>query len=109
MAAHYDIYREQLASLHHGHALWEPNPPGDIYSRISIGDVGYIREGYFYRLFNILLPEDHPSHELHGVPSEFETLELNQFPNIVRTLPKGDYYSSGVRSTNMSIGAQIAA
>jgi hypothetical protein len=105
--AHYDIYREQLANLHHGTALWEPDPGGQ-YDKVSIGDVGYIRRGHFIRLFNVLLSEEHPSHQRLGVPDGFETVEI-QLPHTVLTLPRGDYYSSGVRTADMAIGAQIAA
>jgi hypothetical protein len=67
--AHYDIFRNQLAIRFpaHGYALWEPSP-GDLYHVVGIGDVGYITEGRFHRLFNILLPADDPSHENFGVP-----------------------------------------
>jgi hypothetical protein len=104
--AHYDIYREQLANLHHGHALWEPDPGGQ-YDRVSVGDVGFIRSGRFHRLFNILLSEDDPSHEL-GVPDGFEKIETPT-RNIVGTLPRGKYYSSSVRAANIAIGTQITA
>ena len=72
----YDIYREQLAIKYpaYGHALWEPSPWGH-YTAIEIGDVGFIRQGYFHRLFNILLPGDHPSHQ-DGVPQHHEPLVL---------------------------------
>jgi hypothetical protein len=105
--AHYDIYREQLANLYHGYALWEPDPGGQ-YDKVSIGDVGYIRRGHFHRLFNILLPSDHSSHESLGVPNGFETLETRS-SHTVLTLPKDDYYSLNVSATDMAIGAQIAA
>lgn len=67
--SHYDIFRNQLAIRFpaHGYALWEPSP-GDLYHVVGIGDVGYITEGRFQRLFNILLPADDPSHENFGVP-----------------------------------------
>jgi hypothetical protein len=66
--AHYDIFREQLAIKYpaSGHALWEPIP-GIGYERVQIGEVGFIREGQFHRLFNALLPEDHPSLREFGV------------------------------------------
>ncbi|KAI0295930.1 hypothetical protein BC826DRAFT_1006275 [Russula brevipes] len=50
--AHYDIFREQLVVKYpaYGHALWEPNP-GRLYSPLEVGDVGYVREGKFHRLF----------------------------------------------------------
>ena len=72
----YDIYREELAIKHpaYGHALWEPNPGGR-YTSVEIGDVGFIRQGSFHRLFNILLPEDHTSHQ-DGVPQDHEPLIL---------------------------------
>jgi len=53
------IFREELAIRYpdHGHALWEPDP-GGLYEAIEVGDVGFIRRGYFYRLFNALrLPD----------------------------------------------------
>ena len=55
------IFREELAIRYpaHGHALWEPDP-GGLYETVQVGDVGFIREGYFYRLFNALLPRDTP-------------------------------------------------
>ena len=49
-----------------GHALWEPSL-GNLYQTAGVGDVGYIGEGRFHRLFNILLPADDPSHRSFGV------------------------------------------
>ena len=68
--AHYDIFRDQLGIKYpaFGHALWEPNP-GRLYSPVEVGDVGFIREGKFHRLFNALLPADHPSHRRSGYQS----------------------------------------
>ena len=72
--AHYDILRDQLAIRYPalGHALWEPNP--GLYSPVEVGDVGFIREGKFHRLFNALLPADHPSHQRFNVPENYEPL-----------------------------------
>ena len=74
--AHYDIFREQLAIRFpgYGHALWEPDP-GDLYRLLGVGDVGYISEGRFHRLFNILLPVDDPSHRNFGVPYNHKPFE----------------------------------
>ena len=52
----YKIYAEQLFPLGHGHALWEPEPTR--FGAVQIGDVGYLRDGAFYRLFNALRPAD---------------------------------------------------
>ena len=94
LMAYYDIYRDQLASLHHGHALWEPDPSG-LYDQVQVGDVGYVREGHFLRLFNTLLSADDRA-QVHGVPEGF--VPLNIGPANIRTLNlfKGDYCSSTV-------------
>ena len=93
----YDIFREELAAKYpaYGHALWEPSPGGR-YTVVDIGDVGFIREGYFHRLFNILLPEDHPSHQ-DGVPQRHEPLVLRMSsPTSIGTLQPNDLRSNGV-------------
>ena len=93
----YDIYREELGIKYpdYGHALWEPSPGGR-YTSVEIGDVGFIRRGYFYRLFNILLPEDHPSHQ-DGVPQHHEPLVLNTASTtITSTLQPNNFRSDGV-------------
>ena len=51
-----DIYREQLIPLDHGHALWQPNPVEGFYDQVTIGDVGYLSDGFFHRMFNVLEP-----------------------------------------------------
>jgi hypothetical protein len=78
-----NVYREQLSSLNHGLALWDPKPVENIYNHISIGDVGYLLEnGAFMRLFNVTLPWDDPSNKLLQVPEEYKRLELGYFINI---------------------------
>jgi hypothetical protein len=91
----YDIFRDQLALKHpaYGHALWVPNP-GGLYSAVQVGDVGFIREGKFHRLFNVLLPEDHPSHENFGVPEHHRALK----PRIQRHVYPGKLSPNNFRS-----------
>jgi len=60
----------------YGHALWEPSP-GGLYDAVEVGDVGFIRDGCFSRLFNVFLPGDHPSHQNFGVPESHQPLRLN--------------------------------
>lgn len=57
-----NTFREELAIAYpnHGHALWDPDP-GGLYDSVEVGDIGIIRDGYFYCLFNALHPRDHPS------------------------------------------------
>ena len=49
----YNIYPEELRPLYHGLSLWEPSPIKNLYDKVSIGDVGYIHKGFFYRMFNV--------------------------------------------------------
>ena len=63
-----NIFREELGIRYpdHGHALWDPDP-GGLYNFVEIGDVGFIRSGYFHRLFNALLPPSDPdTHDDQG-------------------------------------------
>jgi hypothetical protein len=55
-------FREELAIQYPtlGRALWEPDP-GGLFNAVQVGDVGFIRHGYFYCLFNALLLRDAPS------------------------------------------------
>jgi hypothetical protein len=96
--ADYDIFRDQLAIRFpgHGHALWEPSP-GDLCDVVEVGDVGYINQGRFHRLFNILLPADHPSHANFGVPANHKQFEP-KVPNhiISGILRRDNFCSAGV-------------
>lgn len=94
---HYDTFREELAKAYpaFGHALWEPDP-GE-YPSVEVGDVGFVREGQFHRLFNVLLPEGHVSHERFGVPEGHEQLQPVVAHHINRgVLTPNTFYSSGV-------------
>ena len=106
--AHYDTYREQLAGLYHGYALWQPSS-GGLYDRVRVGDVGFILHGNFTRFFNALLPANDPA-QGSDLPPHFVPLNMGHFGNI-RTLglPFGDYCSPSVTQTRDPIGDQIQA
>jgi hypothetical protein len=94
----YDVFREEIAKKHpaYGHALWVPSP-GELYSTVEVGDVGFIREGKFHRLFNVLLPKGHPSHENFDVPEGHEPLELKTKTHIYsNTLDANNFLSRGI-------------
>jgi hypothetical protein len=95
-----DIFRETLAIKYPncGHALWEPSP-GGLYDAVEVGDVGFIREGCFHRLFNVLLPGDHPSHQNFGVPDNHQQLRLNAPNHIHRGVDGTDDFCS--RNVNL--------
>ena len=97
--AHYDIFREQLAVKYPacGHALWEPNPE-EGNSPVKVGDVGFVRDGRFNRLFNALLSADHSS-QIFGVPESYEPIfhDLNPSKDIdYSNLKPNHYYSYGI-------------
>jgi hypothetical protein len=98
----YNIYQEQLTTPHHGLALWRPDPVEDIYDQVSIGDVGYISEGVFFRLFNVTLPWNDESNRRHGRgPERYNPLTFNGVYR--KTFRQVDYYSHRVsREENTS-------
>ena len=110
--AHYDIFRDQLGIKYpvFGHALWDPNPQsGRLYSPVEVGDVGFICEGKFHRLFNALLPADHPSHQRFGVPEYHEPLQ----PSVAGHIDSGTFrphdfcsYGVNVASSGLDIFAR---
>ncbi|GBE78897.1 predicted protein [Sparassis crispa] len=66
MANAWDVYATQLFRCGHGYPLWEPEPTK--HGEVRVGDVGYMREGAFYRLFNATVPADDPINSRYGVP-----------------------------------------
>ena len=101
------VYRDQLSSLSHGIALWDPNPPKEFYDRVSIGDVGYLlpNEGTFIRLFNVMLPWNDPLNHRFGIPEFYESLDCGPFANTLkRQFDSIDHYSRSVSAdTNADI------
>ena len=100
----FTVYQEQLSELSRGLALWNPNPQNKIYNRVSIGDVGYMHEGTFIRMFNVILPWNHPSNALLGNPEPYDFLDCGPFNNTIEArFDKVDYYSRFVTTeTNAS-------
>ena len=93
----FNVYRDQLTSLSHGLALWNPNPPKQIYNRVSIGDVGYLQKGTFIRMFNVILPSDHSSNRTLGNPEPYEPLDCGPFANTLEEhFDRVDHYSRHV-------------
>jgi hypothetical protein len=81
----FNIYREQLSSLYHGLALWDPKPVENLHKQprhVSIGDVGYLDNGAFMRIFNVTLPWDDPSNKLLGKPEKYERIEPSYLDNV---------------------------
>ena len=93
----FQTYREQLWSLYQGLPLWEPNP-GGLYDRVSIGDVGYVSEGAFIRMFNVRLPWDDESNRRFGIPDRYDPLAFDDLSIRRDTFDEVDHYSRFVSS-----------
>jgi hypothetical protein len=81
----FTVYRDHLSALSQGLALWNPNPQKTIYDKVSIGDVGYMHEGMFIRMFNVTLPWDHESNGKLGKPEYYDPLDCGPFANTIET------------------------
>ncbi|GJE90367.1 WD40 repeat domain-containing protein [Phanerochaete sordida] len=55
-----EVYASELKkTMNEGDALWFPEPAAGT-GEIQVGDVGFIREGAFIRLFNVVDPDKYP-------------------------------------------------
>ena len=101
-----DIFRDLLAIKYpaYGHALWEPNSVQVPHLHVAeVGDVGCVVHGKFLRLFNVLLPANHPSHERSGVPESHEPLRPSISDHIdSSTLRPENLYSAGVTESTFA-------
>ncbi len=105
----FNVYREHLSSLYHGLALWKPNPVEGIYNQVSIGDVGYISDGGFIRMFNVTLPWDDESNRRLGIPDPYDPLSMSDFAIRRETFGQVDYYSCHVSREENSNNVQAAS
>ena len=99
------VYAKGLSHLRHGLPLWIPEPADG--GAILIGDVGYILDGRFYRLFNATQPRDNPINA-GEVPPKFEVLPTNPktMHRVEELFPPGSALcSQSVRKVDVSIGA----
>ena len=101
----FDIYQEHLSYLSQGLALWSPNPVESIYDQVSIGDVGYVQEGRFIRMFNVTLPWDDMSNRKFGEPDPYEPLKLDSHTISRTPFDTADYCSSSVSREENAIKA----
>lgn len=101
-----NVYAEQLITRGHGWPLWVPEPSKE--GEVLIGDVGYIYDGAFFRLFNVIYPEDHEVNN-GGVPEGFVPLKFNQRLHSVQDpfLPAGPLCSRSVQSISSQAGARL--
>ena len=77
--APHNVYAKQLLTMRQGYPLWHPEIERDHGLEVQVGDVGYLHEGAFIRIFNALLPGDHEDHKTFGVPHGHEPFPINRF------------------------------
>jgi hypothetical protein len=64
--------------------------------QVAIGDVGFVSDGFFHRMFNVTLPWDDSSNRRHGVPPQrYEPLDIGPIRKAILT--KGRHYSLNVQ------------
>jgi hypothetical protein len=102
------VYQDQMTTLFHGLALWNPNPPKEIYDKVSIGDVGYLHEGCFIRMFNVMLPWSHESNRTLGQPELYEPLDCSPFANTLKRQFDGVKHCSRYVSAETNAGNREA-
>ena len=95
----YEVYADQLFRRGHGYPLWDPQPTKR--GPVLIGDVGYLQNGAFFRIFNATLPADDPINSHYGVPEGFRPLRSSEFPLNRRdaAIPSGPLCSRSIRAT----------
>ncbi|KAH9932555.1 uncharacterized protein B0H18DRAFT_986207 [Fomitopsis serialis] len=75
MPTAWDVYAQELLPLGYGYPLWDPSPDPKA-GEVEIGDVGFLENGQFMRLFNPTYSRDHPVNCVWGVPKDFRKLEI---------------------------------
>ncbi|OBZ74764.1 hypothetical protein A0H81_05695 [Grifola frondosa] len=102
MSAAWDVYAEQLFFLKHGLPLWAPEPTNA--GEVLIGDVGYVYNGGFYRLFNTQRSADDGANQLFGVPDKFEPFSSPQTLTQLRYagVNQPELYRKSITSLNVS-------
>lgn len=99
------LYAEQLIPLGRGFPLWEPEPTG--LGEVLIGDVGYVDEGAFFRLFNAMLDADDPMNA-GGVPEDFEVLDIDFTTIHGRTKEEpAPLATTSVKLTDVSVDGEV--
>lgn len=106
-AHHSQIYSSTLSTaLQEGYPLWFPEPHDT--GEVQIGDVGYIHEGAFVRLFNVNSAD--PSHAVTRWPLKFKPADLPSNALIIEprhnALGPGRIRSKGVEESRVALSAQ---
>ncbi|KZT00235.1 uncharacterized protein LAESUDRAFT_666522 [Laetiporus sulphureus 93-53] len=104
MGSPQSVYTLELSKLGQGYPLWNPEPPSRF--EVEIGDIGFIADGSFYRLFRATEDPTHPINAKYGVPDGFIKLDIANLAvtRVENVIPTGPLVSPGV--TKSSVGGQ---
>lgn len=103
-----EVYASSLFPTNEGYALWYPEPHES--GEVQIGDVGYIVDGAFIRLFNVA---DDKELKIAGWPHKAfpnpEVLSSDAMMRDVRDRPlmPGSYRSDGVVETSANVHLSV--
>ena len=86
----------------------EPSPIVEQYPCISIGDVGFLRNGQFHLLFSAARPLDDREEGVH-VPQGFQQLILKKPPVPRDRLPPQSFDSTTIRKFEVNLGGTASA
>ena len=102
----YDAYCSSLRDLGFGEPLWEPEP--GFRGQVECGDVGYITEGAFVRLFRATCPPDDPVNRF-GVPDGFTVLNIPEDIILINNnfIEPQPICSRSVKCSTLSVGPQM--
>ena len=70
----------------HPDSLFREPGPDNTYDRVELADVGYMRNGHFYGLFNTALPIGHAKNAF-GAPNSYIPLQLDHSLTFETHLP----------------------
>ncbi|KIJ47271.1 hypothetical protein M422DRAFT_66584 [Sphaerobolus stellatus SS14] len=106
------IYAEQLGlkrAGYYGYPLWQAEPAAGLAA--DIGDVGYVSQGSWIRLFNVFKPADDAANFSLGFPSDSEyPLERGIGQTKPSTLPsKEPIFSNNVNMTELKANVDTGA
>ena len=88
----YETYASALVTKGHGHPLWEPDP-GPNTCAVELGDVGYLCEGAFVKLFNVS-KDIHDERNRLGLPLGHTPLHIGDVRYRTPLLEAPEYISS---------------
>lgn len=101
-----EVYAKQLFSLNYGYPLWNPEPPAHE-GEVLIGDVGFVKNGTFYRMFNAIRPSDDPVNK-DGVPEGYTPFQFRSEKSCISrpaAIKRGVLHSRTIKKHDVEVSA----